>query len=370
MTGNVKRCVAVINDLGALVEQLVDDLADHVFIARNCGCGYYDPVAGGNVYLPVLRKRHAIQSGHSLALRAGRNYYDLILGQLIDLSKINEHIFRRVKISQNGCDAKNVFHTAPGDRNLALIFCGNVDYLLQSVNIRRKCRYDNTLIAVFKQLIESFADLALGCGQTRLFHVCRVAKQCEYTLVSKLAEAWQIDNLALNRRKVYLKVACVHDRSDRRFYRKSNSVCNAVVNCNKLNAEAAKAEYIAGFFGEYLRIVQQIVLFELELNKRRSERSRVYGNVQVMNNVRHCADVILVPVGYNNAAHLFGVGFEIRNVGNNNINAVHILVRKAKSAVNNDYIRAKFNGCHILADLSKTAKGNDFQFFCHRLTSI
>ena len=84
-----------------------------------------------------------------------------------------------------------------------------------------------------------------------------------------------------------------------------------MVNCNKFNAEAAEAEYIAGFFGEYLRIVQQIVLFELELNKRRSERSRVYGNVQVMNNVRHCTNVILVPVGYNYASHLFGVCLEI-----------------------------------------------------------
>ena len=143
-----------------------------------------------------------------------------------------------------------------------------------------------------------------------------------------------------------------------------------MVNCNKFNAEAAEAEYIAGFFGEYLSIVQQIMLFELEFNKRRSERSRVYGNVQVMNNIRHCADMILVTVGYNNAAHLFGICFKIRNVGNNNVNAVHILVRKAKSAVNNDYIRAKFNGCHILADLSKTAKGNDFKLMSHILTSI
>ena len=78
VAGNMKLGITVINDLCALVEKLVDYLTNHVFVARDGRCRYDDTVAGFNVYLTVLGKRHTVQSGHGLALTAGRDNDDLV----------------------------------------------------------------------------------------------------------------------------------------------------------------------------------------------------------------------------------------------------------------------------------------------------
>ena len=83
-------------------------------------------------------------------------------------------------------------------------------------------------------------------------------------------------------------------RSDRRFNGERDSVGYAVIYGYKFNAEAAETEDIAGLSCEDLRIVQQIVLFELELYESCRERCCVYGDIQLTYDIWDRADMILV----------------------------------------------------------------------------
>ena len=285
------------------------------------------------------------------------------------MREVDKYIFRSVEIAQNRCDPQNILHASAGYGDLALIFCRNVDYLLQSVHIRGKGRNDYALITIFKQHVERLADLAFGGGQTGLFDIGRVAHKREHALVSELTEARQINDLTLYRREVDFKVTCVDYSSDRRFYSQCDSVGYTVVYGDEFDAEASEAEHIARFFREYLRVIQKIVLLKLELNECRRERRCVYRDIQIVNDIRNSADVILVSVSDDYTSYFFGVGLEIRNVGNDDIYTVHIFIRETETAVDNDNIRAKFNGSHVLADLAETAERNDFQLMSHILTS-
>ena len=66
--------------------------------------------------------------------------------------------------------------------------------------------------------------------------------------------------------------------------------------------------------------------------------------------------MVLVTVGEKDSAHTVGVLFKIRNVGNNQVNAQHIVIRKSDSAIDYYDILFVFNDVHILSDLVKTAE--------------
>ena len=74
---------------------------------------------------------------------------------------IDHRILGNVEIAEDACNTEDIFHASAGDTDLALILRRNIDYLLQSVDIRRKGRDNNTLVAVFKQHVKGLADLAL-----------------------------------------------------------------------------------------------------------------------------------------------------------------------------------------------------------------
>ncbi len=65
-------------------------------------------------------------------------------------------------------------------------------------------------------------------------------------------------------------------------------------------------------------------------------------------------------MGQEHAADAVLVLDEIRHVGDDKIDAVHILVREAQAAVDDDDILAVFQHGHILTDLIQAAKRDDF----------
>ena len=87
------------------------------------------------------------------------------------------------------------------------------------------------------------------------------------------------------------------------------------------------------------------------------------GHTHLLHEVGDAADVILVAVGEEEAAQLVLVLDEICGVGNDRVNAVHIVLREAHAAVDHDHIPAVFQHGDILADLVEAAQRNDFQFF-------
>ena len=71
VTGNMYVVHALVDHLAAALEQLVDDVADGLFIAGDRVGGDDDEVALADHHLAVIGIRHARQSAHRLALAAG-----------------------------------------------------------------------------------------------------------------------------------------------------------------------------------------------------------------------------------------------------------------------------------------------------------
>ena len=69
--------------------------------------------------------------------------------------------------------------------------------------------------------------------------------------------------------------------------------------------------------------------------------------------------MVLVPVGDEHAADAVLVLDKIAHVGDDAVDAVHVVAGERHAAVDHDDLAAVFIGGHVLADLVETAKGND-----------
>ena len=139
---------------------------------------------------------------------------------------------------------------------------------------------------------------------------------------------------------------------------------------DEFDLEKAHLEYISGGLGEYFYLVRKSVFLQLEANEPGCQSGRVHRAVEFPHHIGHGADVVLVSVGEDNAAHAVFVFDQITDVGDDDIDPVHILIRKSHAAVNDEYILSIFIEIHILADLIETAKRHDFQFLCHIIVSV
>ena len=73
--------------------------------------------------------------------------------------------------------------------------------------------------------------------------------------------------------------------------------------------------------------------------------------------------MILVPVGEHDAPDAALVFFEIGDVGNDEVDARHIVGGEGKPRVHHDDVLAVFESGHVLADLSHAAEETDLQAF-------
>ena len=81
-----------------------------------------------------------------------------------------------------------------------------------------------------------------------------------------------------------------------------NGIRDAVVHPNEFYRKAANPENGSGFLGKNLCIVKKIMLFQFQLDQRGRQRSRIDRNIQLFQDVRNRADMILMTVGNDHAA--------------------------------------------------------------------
>ena len=134
---------------------------------------------------------------------------------------------------------------------------------------------------------------------------------------------------------------------------------------DELHLELARPDGLARLHGDELGGLQQAVLLQLQLDQPRRQPGAVDGHVDLLQHVGDGADVILVSVSDEQAPEPVVVLHQIGYVGDHAVDAVHIIAGERHAAVHHDDLAAVFIGGHVLADLVKTAKRDDFQFFCH-----
>ena len=191
------------------------------------------------------------------------------------------------------------------------------------------------------------------------FRVGGFAHQHQHALAPQLAEADDVHHIAVDRGGVELEVARMNQRSERRVQRNRAGVGNGVVHMNELRLNCAESDARACFDRPQIGFPRQRVLLQFVFDDPERQRRSVNGRVDRSQNIRNCADVILVSVRQQDSADAVFVRFEIGDVGDDQIDARHIVIGKTESAIDDYHVVVVFHNRHVLADFPESAERND-----------
>ena len=207
--------------------------------------------------------------------------------------------------------------------------------------------------------VERPADRPLRHGEALPDRVRRLAEKRENPLLPELRHALQVRRLAEHRGVVDLEVPGVEDDARRAEDRERRAVGNRVVRLDELHVEVPERHRVPVLHDEELRRVGEPVLLKLVLNQRDREARRVHRHIQILQNVRERADVVLVAVGDDEALHLRPVVLQVRHIRDDAVDPQHVLARERDSAVHDDDAVPVLEGRHVHPDLLKAAERDD-----------
>ena len=72
------------------------------------------------------------------------------------------------------------------------------------------------------------------------------------------------------------------------------------------------------------------------LNQRNGQLGTVYRHVNLLQDIRKGADMVLMSMGNHKALYLVNVLLQIADIRNHQVNAQHVISRECKSAVHDD----------------------------------
>src|SRR5215469_15404546 len=112
------------------------------------------------------------------------------------------------------------------------------------------------------------------------------------------------------------------------------------------------------------------MLFELAFHVGEGELGGVDGDFKFAEEPGQSADVVLMAVSEDNGADVLFVFDEIRNVGNNDVNAEQFRFREHEAGVNHNNVVFPANREAVHAELAEAAERDDLQFFRLHLSGL
>ena len=108
------------------------------------------------------------------------------------------------------------------------------------------------------------------------------------------------------------------------------------------------------------RVVVELVLLDLVAEEAAGQRAGIDRHARELGqDVRQRADVVLVGVGDEERPDLGAVLLEVGDVGDDEVDAEHLLVGEHEAAVDDDDVVAVLEHVHVLADLAHPAERDD-----------
>ena len=144
------------------------------------------------------------------------------------------------------------------------------------------------------------------------------------------------------------------------------SVGDRVTDGNERDLEDAKRDRFSRFDLHQPRLVSRRGLQHLPLDHPQSKFGAVHGNVEFGQHERQRADMVLMAMGDQDAADFFSILFKIGDIGNDKVDAQHLLIGKHQAGIDHHNVIFVFYGVHILADFPQPAQGNKLQRFSRR----
>ena len=188
--GDVHHGVALVHDVGAPARQAVDDAVDGVLVAGDQR-GREDHGVALAEHDAVVTAGHPRQRRHRLALRAGADEHDLVVGEVVELLDVDDGVGRGSSGSR-GRGRSPMLRTIDRPTNATLRPCsrGDVEDLLDAVDVGRERGHDDPALGVWaKHPVEHRDDVLLGRDEAGHLGVGGVDQEQVDALLAEPGEA-------------------------------------------------------------------------------------------------------------------------------------------------------------------------------------
>ena len=105
-------------------------------------------------------------------------------------------------------------------------------------------------------------------------------------------------------------------------------------------------------------IIQQPMLFQLALDIGQRELRAIHRHVQLGQDPRQPADVVLMPMRQQDRADLVAVLRQVADIGNDNVDAQQLFFRKHQAGIDDDNVILPAEGHAVHPELTKAPQGN------------
>ena len=196
------------------------------------------------------------------------------------------------------------------------------------------------------------------CG-SRPFGIGGVGEEKLHAFRAELPEARQVGRAAVDRREIELEVARVQDGPNRCAVRDRERVRHGVRHGNELALDRADRTHLAVGDRDQLGAIDQPGFVDAASGKAQCERGPVQGRRHVAQQIRESADVVFVAVGEHDAVDPLRVVAQVREVGQDEVDAGHVGLGEHEAAVDDDDPALDLDAEAVAPDLAETAEEDD-----------
>src|SRR6266516_1944284 len=150
--------------------------------------------------------------------------------------------------------------------------------------------------------------------------------------------------------------ASVKMRSNGSWRSRSEPDRDRVAHSHRLDAEGDQLHGVPHSNLAQVRLAQDAMLPKLRLDESQRQPRAEHGNVQLLQRKRQATDVVLMPVGEENPEDLAPAVEQIRDVGQDQVDAEHVLLREHQPGVHDQDSVLPLERPHVDADLAETAQ--------------
>ena len=212
-----------------------------------------------------------------------------------------------------------------------------------------------------EDFVELAADGALAGRVALTLDVGGILEEGEYAGFAVFGEGVQVEEMMVGGRGVDFEIAGVDDDSEWRVNGKGDAIDQAVRDADGMNGEDSGFEALVGAHLAEVGVVEQAMLVELVFDVGQGEFRAPNGYVEVGENPGQRADVVFVAVSENDAADAVTIFGEIRNVGNDDVDAEQFGFGEHEAGVDDENVVSVADGHAVHTELAQAAKGDDLQ---------
>src|SRR5208337_3586659 len=170
-----------------------------------------------------------------------------------------------------------------------------------------------------------------------------------------LGETVEVEEAVVGGRCVNFEVARMQHDAERRLNGERHTIDQAVRYLQRMNGEGSNLEAFSGTNFAEVGVVEELVFVELIFDVGQRELRAPDGNIQFAENPGQSADVVFVAVRKHDAAHMLAIFQQVRNIGDNDVDAQQLGFGEHQAGVNHNDVVAKADGHAVHPELAQPA---------------